>query len=72
MKAFIGAKIIQAEPMDLIAFKIKFKKPSEAGTKNEPGYHVVYPDDYHSWSPKEVFEVAYREVLDGEAQMISG
>ena len=26
----------------------------------EAGYKVVYPDGYESWSPKEVFEAAYR------------
>ena len=26
----------------------------------ENGYKVVYPDGYASWSPKEVFEKAYR------------
>ncbi len=25
----------------------------------QPGYHVVYPDGYGSWSPKAVFEAAY-------------
>lgn len=48
MKTYIGAKIIQAEPG---------KKPGE----DIDGYRVVYPDGYESWSPKEVFEGAYRE-----------
>lgn len=26
----------------------------------EPGYRVRYPDGYESWSPKDVFEEAYR------------
>lgn len=26
----------------------------------EPGYAVVYPDGYRSWSPKETFEAAYQ------------
>ena len=47
MKHYIGTKIVQAEPME----------------KNDrKGYKVVYaPDGYESWSPKDVFEEAYRE-----------
>lgn len=50
MKTYIGTKIIHAEPMQ----------------KNGlDGYKVVYaPDGYESWSPKEVFEEAYR-LTDG-------
>lgn len=48
MKTYIGAKIIQAEPG---------KKPGE----ELEGYRVIYPDGYESWSPKGVFEGAYRE-----------
>ena len=31
------------------------------GCKAEEGYRVEYEDGYLSWSPKEVFEAAYRE-----------
>ena len=30
--------------------------------KGDPGYKVVYPDGYESWSPKDVFEEAYKEI----------
>lgn len=50
MKQYIGTKIIQAEPM---------KRGGVDGIKE--GYKVVYPDGYESWSPKDVFEAAYRE-----------
>lgn len=46
MKTFIGTKIIQAEP---------------ATKDGKDGYRVIYPDSYESWSPKDVFEEAYRE-----------
>lgn len=46
MKTFIGTKIIQAEP---------------ATKDGKDGYRVIYPDGYESWSPKDVFEEAYRE-----------
>lgn len=45
MKFYIGTKIIQAEP---------------EMRGDEPGYAVVYNDGYRSWSPKAVFEEAYR------------
>ena len=45
MERYIGTKLIQAEP--------QMKDGRE-------GYKVVYPDNYVSWSPKQVFEEAYR------------
>lgn len=57
MKNYIGTKIIEAEPC--------------AAWKNfgnhkigDPGYKVRYEDGYESWSPKDVFEKAYRP-MDG-------
>ena len=69
MKAYIGAKIIQAEPMDELTFLKQFKGIEEKH-ETRPGYHVRYPDGYDSWSPKEVFEEAYRPVNDGEKDLI--
>lgn len=66
MEQYIGTKIIEAEPayrctdnqmrVDIIV------DPDEADTyyKSEEGYRVRYPDGYESWSPKDVFEEAYR------------
>lgn len=53
MKRYIGTKMVQAEPCE--AWK-------DAGNHKvgDPGYKVVYPDGYESWSPKDVFEEAYR------------
>lgn len=47
MTTYIGTKIIQATPM--------------AGDHGQPGYQVVYEDGYTSWSPKDVFDRAYRK-----------
>lgn len=62
MKTYIGTKIIQAEP----AFRIDGKVYPESGPvprsmNREEGYRVRYPDGYESWSPRDVFEEAYRE-----------
>ena len=36
----------------------------------QPGYAVKYADDYISWSPRDVFEAAYR-VTEGSAQFLT-
>lgn len=61
MKQYIGAKIIMAEPAYRVDGKV-FAKANivPCGYKIEDGYKVVYPDGYESWSPKDVFEAAYR------------
>lgn len=62
MKQYIGTKIIEAAPAIRKGGKVydltwpipKSMEPVE------PGYRVRYPDGYESWSPKDVFEEAYR------------
>lgn len=62
MKQYIGTKLIEAEP----AYRVGGKTvqpttcPIPEGSKAEEGYAVRYPDGYMSWSPKAVFEEAYR------------
>ena len=63
MKNYIGVKIVKAEPMT----KGEFNKQRGALSplieqSGEEGYVVMYPDGYVSWSPKKVFENAYREL----------
>lgn len=62
MKTYIGVKIIDATPMNLGEYnKYRgWKIPDDEDPERE-GYLVKYPDDYKSWSPKEVFEEAYVE-----------
>jgi len=69
MRTYIGCKIIQGEPMNHNEFLGSQDK--EYITEDEPGYKVVYPDGYESWSPKEVFENAYREILPGEMDLLA-
>jgi len=70
MKRYIGVKIIDAKPatnVESAAIRQGFsvEEMKEHYQKNKiaerEGYHVEYPDGYQSWSPKEVFEEAYRE-----------
>lgn len=67
MKQYIGTKIIEAEPayrcMDGQGHITITDDPSEAFPNFpsvEDGYRVRYADGYVSWSPKAVFEEAYR------------
>lgn len=67
MKQYIGTKLIEAEPayrcMDGSGKVVITPHPEEAFPNYpsvEEGYRVRYPDGYASWSPKAVFEEAYR------------
>lgn len=59
MKKYIGTEQIEAEPMTEA-------EACEAGLlrtesyRDVPGYHVRYENGYESWSPKDVFEKAYK------------
>lgn len=72
MENYIGAKVIKGEEMDLNTFRRLYKGEAEnPPNENQEGYHVRYPDGYDSWSPKEVFENAYRELTDFETKLIN-
>ena len=65
MKKFIGTKQVSAEPMTLGEFIEKtgrnpYANVSDVHGNNEKGYIVEYEDGYMSWSPKAVFEKAYK------------
>ena len=69
MKSYIGCKIIKAIPMSSYEFNT-YRGIRKEDSDNQDGYLVKYPDGYESWSPKHVFEEAYREVSDKEKQLI--
>lgn len=63
MEKYIGVKLISAEPQ-LRGLSMGLTRPNDAVSKHtfeEEGYKVVYEDGYTSWSPKDVFEKAYRK-----------
>lgn len=68
MRPYIGAKIVMAEGCYEAQFAADMGKP--APLENRPGYKVKYADDYVSWSPKDVFEEAYRPVSVGEKVLV--
>lgn len=62
MKKYIGTKEIKAKPMTRGEYNIfrGWKIPEDESPADE-GFLVEYSDGYISWSPKKVFEEAYRE-----------
>ncbi len=65
MKNYIGTKQVKAEPMnELAAVEKGYARKNEDNHEWREGYHVQYtnPDGstYDSWSPKSVFEQAYK------------
>jgi hypothetical protein len=63
MWQFTGTKTVKAGVCsrkcaeELIGRKMR---PDSDEIEDEPGYLVIYPDGYKSWSPKKVFEEAYQ------------
>ena len=65
MKKYIGTKQVSAEPMNLGEFieqtgRNPYVNDPDMHGNNEEGYIVEYEDGYKSWSPKAVFEKAYK------------
>lgn len=61
MKKYIGTKQVSAIPAWRIDGKVYPKDGVVPRSMNrEDGYKVVYEDGYESWSPKDVFEKAYK------------
>lgn len=65
MKKYIGTKQIEAEPMTLGQFMEKtgknpYQNDPAMHSSEEDGYLVKYENGYESWSPKDVFEKAYK------------
>lgn len=59
MKKYITKKTVQAEPMDEpTAVQLGYARPNEDNHEWRQGYHVLYPDGYHSWCPKTQFEAS--------------
>lgn len=60
MKKFIGTKVIMAEPMTMTEAQKVLGRELKPATVEEDGYLVEYKDGYKSWSPKSVFDEAYK------------
>lgn len=65
LKKYLGTKVVEARPMNEIeAESIGYARKNSDHHEYREGYHVQYtnPDGstYDSWSPKDVFEEAYK------------
>ncbi len=60
MKKYIGTKVIMAMPMTMTEAQKVLGREIKPATVEEDGYLVEYKDGYKSWSPKSVFEEAYK------------
>ncbi|HUU86927.1 MAG TPA: hypothetical protein VMX17_04150 [Candidatus Glassbacteria bacterium] len=72
MQPFIGTKVILAIPMSEKTFR-ELKGQGWGEQEDSEGYMVQYAgkDNYQSWSPKSVFEEAYRKVSSEEIEIIN-
>lgn len=77
-KKYVGTKIIEAEKMKRGIYQCQ-TNPLSKGMReisNQEGYKIYYPpfksgeDCYVSWSPKEIFESCYREILQTKQECI--
>lgn len=59
MKKYLGTKLVTAKPMTRVEAEVILGKPAKQEYSGE-GYLVRYEDGYQSWSPKEVFDKAYK------------
>lgn len=61
MRKYIGTKEVMAERMnEKEAVGLGYARANEDNHEWRQGYHVVYADGYQSWSPRDVFEEAYK------------
>lgn len=67
LKTYVRTSIVMAEPAPSPA-EDKMGRP----LKQEPGYRVIYDDDYVSWCPKAKFEEKAREISPDEVIMMVG
>jgi hypothetical protein len=63
MEMYIGVKVIKAEKC-WGRYNKCINPNSEFNGSEKEGYKVVYEDGYISWSPKDVFEKAYKKYIE--------
>lgn len=63
MSMYIGTKVVMAMPMTMTEAQKVLGREIKPATVEEDGYLVWYKDGYRSWSPKSVFDDAYRKLV---------
>lgn len=58
---YIGVKIVKALPMTRDQFEAKHGR-NVGGDQTGEGFEVEYEGGYQAWSPKDVFQSAYRSI----------
>jgi hypothetical protein len=71
MKPYLGTKIVRACPMDNQSFYRQYRPDQQTPQPFQDGYKVIYEDGYTSWSPKDSFDHAYREISAKELELLS-
>lgn len=60
MKKYIGTKVVMAKPMAMEEAQQLLGRELKPATSEKEGYLVEYENGYKSWSPKSVFDEAYK------------
>ena len=68
MKAYIGTKIVWAEPMTKKTYRESVEYRGPFTGKDTEGYRVVNDFGDSVWIPKTVFDRYFREVSDEEKE----
>jgi hypothetical protein len=63
MECYVGLKLVKAEPCTVKEYNETVRPLMYTG-ECQDGYKIEYEDNYISWSPKEVFEKAYRKTIN--------
>jgi len=75
-RSCVGVKILRSAPMSQQEFLSRYKgvKKEDMDNADADGYLVIYPhpdgSEYSSWSPKAVYELAYRDLQPFELDAI--
>ena len=52
----------------MVCFGISHNRLAVGGSKSGDGYEVTYEEGYQAWSPKDVFNEAYKPISSGVTQ----
>lgn len=68
---YISSKIVRGMPMKESVFLATKSQVLPDNAVDRDGFHVIYPDGYISWSPKEAFDNSNRLITDVEKAFLN-
>lgn len=71
MAAYVGTKIVTAEPCTEHDWIVGRGGTWPANGDNRGGFKVFYPGGYISWTPADTFEANYREITNAERELVT-